>query len=109
MCASSVSRSCPTLCDPLDCSPPGSFVHGIIQTRIQEWVPTSGNLPDPGIVSVSPALAGTFFISKILGKPQETIKGFQISQARLGSKLGKCAFFFFFFKIGREHKNFKST
>ena len=29
---------CPTLCDPMDCSPPGSSVHGIFQARIMEWV-----------------------------------------------------------------------
>ena len=29
---------CPTLSDPLDCSPPGSFVHGILQARLLEWV-----------------------------------------------------------------------
>ena len=33
-----VVRSCLTLCDPMDCSPPGSFVHGIFQARILEWV-----------------------------------------------------------------------
>ena len=33
-----VAQSCLTLCDPMDCSPPGSFVHGILQMRIQEWV-----------------------------------------------------------------------
>ena len=32
------TQSCLTLCDPTDCSPPGSFVHGILQTRILEWV-----------------------------------------------------------------------
>ena len=31
-------QSCPTLCDPMDCSPPGSSVHGILQARILEWV-----------------------------------------------------------------------
>ena len=31
-------QSCPTLCDPMDCSPPGSCVHGILQARILEWV-----------------------------------------------------------------------
>ena len=31
-------QSCPTLCDPMDCSPPGSSVHGISQGRIPEWV-----------------------------------------------------------------------
>ena len=30
-------QSCPTLCDPMDFSPPGSSVHGILQTRIQGW------------------------------------------------------------------------
>ena len=29
---------CPTLCDPMDCSPPGSSVHGILQSRILAWV-----------------------------------------------------------------------
>ena len=37
MCAKSL-QSCPTLCDPMDCSPPGSCVHGILQARILEWV-----------------------------------------------------------------------
>ena len=32
-----VTQSCPTLCDPMDCSPPGSSVHGIVQARILEW------------------------------------------------------------------------
>ena len=32
---------CPTLCDPLDCSPPGSSVHGVSQARILEWVAIS--------------------------------------------------------------------
>ena len=33
-----VTRSCPTLCDPMDCSLPGSSAHGISQARILEWV-----------------------------------------------------------------------
>ena len=33
-----VTQSCPTLCDPMDCSLPGSSVHGILQARILEWV-----------------------------------------------------------------------
>ena len=35
---SEVTQSCPTLCDPVDCSLPGSSVHGILQARILEWV-----------------------------------------------------------------------
>ena len=34
-----VTQSCPTLCEPVGCSPPGSSVHGILQARILEWVP----------------------------------------------------------------------
>ena len=33
-----VVHLCLTLCDPMDCSPPGSYVHGIVQARILEWV-----------------------------------------------------------------------
>ena len=32
-----VAKSCPTLCDPVDCNPPGSSIHGISQARILEW------------------------------------------------------------------------
>ena len=34
---SEVAQSCPTLCDPMDCSPPGSPIHGISQARVLEW------------------------------------------------------------------------
>ena len=34
-------QSCPTLCDPMDCSPPGSPIPGILQTRTLEWVATA--------------------------------------------------------------------
>ena len=34
---SEVTQSCPTLSDPMDCSLPGSSVHGISQTRVLEW------------------------------------------------------------------------
>ena len=38
---SEVAQSCPTLCESMDCSPPGSSVHGILQARILEWVAIS--------------------------------------------------------------------
>jgi len=38
---SEVAQSCPTLCDPIDCSLPGSSIHGIFQARILEWVAIS--------------------------------------------------------------------
>ena len=37
-CCCLVTQSCPILCNPTDCSPPGSSVHGILQARILEWV-----------------------------------------------------------------------
>ena len=48
---------CPTLCNPIDSSPPGSSVHEIFQARILEWVPCPlpGDLPHPGIEPLSPA------------------------------------------------------
>ena len=53
-----VIQLCPTLCDPMDCSLPGSSVHGIRQARTLEWVviPFSRDLPDPGTEMPSPAL-----------------------------------------------------
>ena len=36
-----VAQSCPTLCDSMDCHPPGSSVHGILHARIPEWVAIS--------------------------------------------------------------------
>ena len=45
MCAKSL-QSCPTVCDPMDCSPPGSSAHEILQARILEWVADVGELLD---------------------------------------------------------------
>ena len=36
-----IAHSCPTLCNPMDCSLPGSSIHGIFQARILEWVAIS--------------------------------------------------------------------
>ena len=41
ICVCEVTQSCPTLCNPMDCSPPGSSVRGILQARILEWVAIS--------------------------------------------------------------------
>ena len=58
-------QSCPTLCNPIDCSLPGSSIHGILQARILEWVVISfsrGIFPprDQTCISMSPALADRF-------------------------------------------------
>ena len=34
---SEIAQACPTLSDPMDCSPPGSSVHGIFQARVLDW------------------------------------------------------------------------
>ena len=39
-----VAQSCPTLCNAMDCSPPGSSVHGILQASIQEWAAISSSM-----------------------------------------------------------------
>ena len=51
-------KPCPALCDPMDCSPPGSSVRGISQARVLEWViiPSLGDPPHPGFKTSSPAL-----------------------------------------------------
>ena len=60
-----------TLCNPKDCSPPGSSLHGISQERILEGVasPLTMGPSCPGIKSESTALASGFFNSKAPGKP----------------------------------------
>ena len=66
MCAKSL-QSCPTLCNPMDCSLLGSSVHRILQAKNTGAVcllPPPGDLPDPGtepLSLMSPALAGGFF------------------------------------------------
>ena len=53
------TQSWPTLSDPVDYSPPGSSVHGILQARILEFglpFPSPGDLPNPGVKLGSPAL-----------------------------------------------------
>ena len=43
---SEAAQSCPTLCDPIDCSLPGSSLHGILQARVLEWVAISFSTHD---------------------------------------------------------------
>ena len=60
------TQSCPTLLDPMDCSPPDSSLNGLLQARILEWVamPSSRGSSYPGMEPtflMSPALTGGFF------------------------------------------------
>ena len=61
----------------MDCSPPGSSVHGILQASILQWaaISSSGDFPNPGIKPespVSPALAGRFLTAESPGKSHTT-------------------------------------
>ena len=77
-----VAKSCVTLCNPRDYTPPGSSVHGIFQGRILGCglpFPLPGDLLDPGIKPtspMSPAWAGRFFTTsatwEVSGSPKGT-------------------------------------
>ena len=73
-CCCLVAKSCLTLCNPMDCSLPGSYVHGILQARVLEWVSISSSwgssqLKDQIHVSCGSPLAGRFFTTELPGKP----------------------------------------
>ena len=59
-------------CDPMDCSPPGSSVHGILQARILGWVAISFSreFPHPGIEPRSPALQADSLLTELFLKKQ---------------------------------------
>ena len=100
-----------TLCDPVDCSLPGSSVHGIFQARI---LPVGcrfllqGNLPKPGIKPVSlvsPVLAGRFFITSTIddlncGLP--VLECASVSAPGQLSHLGTWISFFWLWVLGRH-------
>ena len=70
VCVCVYAQLCPTLCDPLDCSPPGSSVHGNSQTRILEWVAISfskGYSQTRDRTNI--CIAGRFFTTESPGKP----------------------------------------
>ena len=72
-CLCSVTQSCLTLCDPLDCSPPDSSVHGISQARRLEWVAISflrGSSSLRNLTHVS-CIAGRFFTAEC---PRNTVE-----------------------------------
>ena len=60
---SEVAQSCPTLCDPMDCSLPGSSVHGILQVRILGWLvmASSGGSSQPRDKTQVSHIVGGFF------------------------------------------------
>ena len=62
-CSAQPLQSCPTLCDPMDWSPPGSSVHGILQERLLEWaaIPFSRRSSPPSVWTRLSYIAGRFF------------------------------------------------
>ena len=72
--ACSITKSCSALCNPMDCSPPGFSVHGILQARILEWVAVSSSRGfsrprDWTWISCVSCIAGGFFTTEPSGKP----------------------------------------
>jgi len=73
------TQPCPTICDPMDCSPPSSCIHGIFQARILERVaiPTRWDFPNPEInlnlLCVLHWQADSLPLSAPLGKPQHFV------------------------------------
>ena len=72
--ASHMFQSCLTLCDPMDCSPPGSSVCGILQARIPKWVarPSCRGSFQPRDWTWVSCITGGFFTTGPPGKPSDT-------------------------------------
>ena len=64
------AQSCPTLCDPMDCNPPVSSVHGVLQARVLRWVavPFFKGSSQPGMESRFPALQTDSLLPETPGK-----------------------------------------
>ena len=73
LCCAKLLQSYLTLCNPTDCSPAGSSVHGILQARILSGLlcPPPGDLTDPGMELTSHALAEGSLPLVLLGKPRK--------------------------------------
>ena len=71
-----VAQSCPTFCDPMDHSPPGFSVHGILQARILEWVamPFSRGSSQPKDRTQVSCIAGGIFIVWVTREAQRDEK-----------------------------------
>ena len=75
VCVGGGSHSCPILRDPMDCSLPGSSVHGILQATIMEWVvfPFSRGSSQPRDRTQVSCFAGGFFATVPPGKPRRDV------------------------------------
>ena len=73
---SEITQSCPTPCDPMDCSLPGCSIHGIFPARVVEWVAISfsrGIFPTQGLNPGLPHCRQMFYLLSYQGSPQITI------------------------------------
>ena len=70
---SEVTQSCPTLSDPIDCSPPGSSVHGIFQARVLEWVAIAFSVRQCYLI-LNRLLSGECVISSVLSCRSKNLK-----------------------------------
>ena len=87
-----LAQLCPTLCDPMDWRLPGSWVYGILQASILEWVAIPlGDLPDLGIEPGSPALQVDSLPSEPPGKPSEAAYPIYYFISRPASRLERRA------------------
>ena len=77
---SEVAQSCPTLCDPMDCSLPGSPIHGIFQARILEGVAISSSRwsSQPRDQTQVSRIVGKRFTTQPPGKPNTNFKYYNL-------------------------------
>ena len=91
-CESEVAQLCLTLCNPVDCSPPSSSVHGILQARVLEWVAISfsrGSSQPRDRTQVS-LIAGRSSPLNLFSLPLYSRKGFDLGDTKgtLHAKMG---------------------
>ena len=89
MCVCVLTQWCPTLCDPMDCSRPGSSVHGD-SPRKEYWsglpCPSAGDLPNPGIEPRSPTLQVDSLPSEPQGRSGEAQMGERFQSSQPGAR-----------------------
>ena len=81
-----IIQSCPTLCNLIDCNPPGSSVHRIVLARILEWVDISssrGSSPSRDQTRIS--CIGRFFTTESPGKPIKVVYNTAIQNSGEGN------------------------
>ena len=80
---SEAAQSCPTLSDPMDCSPPGSCIHGILQARALEWGAIAFSIPHTvGQLSSCARAAEASCPRSVLGNQRSPCKGRPVDHER---------------------------